>query len=67
MKKISGFIMLCRLDTEANWREVANPLDSDLRAAYSILGNRFNEYVEWLNCGVVYRVIRNKDLGKYSL
>lgn len=58
-------ILLARLDTEQEWKEVSNPQQSDLDNAYRFLWNTFNEYVEYKNCGVVYRFVRAKDLAEY--
>lgn len=65
MKPDNSIILLARLDTDQEWNQVTNPSDSDLLRAFSFLSNEFNQYVEYKNCGVVYRFIRAKDLSEY--
>lgn len=68
------YIMICRLDpprgparldTKQEWDQISNPQPSDFKRADIFLANDFNEYVEWKNCGVVYRFVRREDLAKY--
>jgi hypothetical protein len=67
IKPSRGLILLSRRDSEQEWDQVINPSESDLEWALWSLDNRFNEYVEYKNCGVVYRFIRAKDVSKYTM
>ena len=51
-------IMLCRFEDEKEWKQITNPHPHELKNAGRILQNSFNEYVEFKNCGVIYRVER---------
>ena len=59
-------ISICRLDGQAEWSIISNMTkDGNYKASQIILANSFNEYVEWRNCGVIYRIVRESDLNKY--
>lgn len=61
-------VELCRLDTAEKWSIVSNPrFDSSLGEAIAaqLMRNSANKYVEYKNCGVIYRVIRKEDLKEY--
>lgn len=66
-KRPPKFILIARYASKPEWNTVIAPPQSEFTQAYPILSNDFNEYVEWANCGVIYRVIRGKDLDKYEL
>lgn len=61
-------VEICRVDSQEYWREVSNPNFKSVSQeglAAQLMLNIANEYVEYKNCGVVYRVIRKKDLFSY--
>lgn len=62
----NNYILVGRLDNKQEWSVISNPDKSSLDNAARILANPFNDYVEWSNCGVVYRVVRAEDLGQYN-
>lgn len=50
------------------WTIISNPAWSHTtRAQDMILHNTFNDYAEYYNCGVRYRMIRIKDAHKYGI
>lgn len=64
------YVLICKTDNQKGWDMISNPNfsseNSQENRAKTILLNSFNEYVEWRNCGVRYRVIRKADLGDYT-
>jgi hypothetical protein len=65
VRKPHPVVQICKLDNADEWQVVSNPTDRELEAALFWLGNSFNEYLEYLNCGVQHRFIRRRDLRKY--
>lgn len=64
-KKYKGITLLSRHEENQKWDEIINPDEYDLYRAYLFLSNEFNDYVEYKNCGAIFRFIRSKDLSKY--
>lgn len=65
---MENLIELCRHEEKPGWGIVENSrFDSNSQEglAAQLMGNGANDYVEYKNRGVVYRVIRKKDLGRY--
>lgn len=63
-------LLLCRIVGQINWSIVSNPVYQQPHSeffAVKILENSFVEYVEYVNSGVVYRLIRRSVLGAYGL
>lgn len=61
-------IIICRLESEDSWQVLSNPrYDMESIAMSSILFNDSNNYVEYKNCGVINRMIRYRDIGKYRI
>ena len=63
-------VVLTRLASQPNqlWDMISNPRwDYFTKALSAILDNSSNRYVEYENCGVVYRMIRRKDLTEYGI
>lgn len=61
-------ILLCMTSTENFWRIVENPdwnSPTQEGAAAQLMQNIYNSYVEYENCGLKSRVIRQEDLDKY--
>ena len=58
-------ILLSKLKREEIWRITKFRWDWETKAMSQILENCFNEYVEYYNCGVQYRMIRTEDIEKY--
>ena len=62
------FVLICRLSIYHVWRIVNNPdFDNDFEEGLLIklMQNYANEYAEFCNCGVIYRLIRKEDSEKY--
>jgi hypothetical protein len=49
------------------WKVLSNPTKQDIKNAMNFLSNSFNDYVEYHNCGVTYRFVRNKNLHLYGI
>ena len=63
------YCMFARLRDQVEWARVSNPswtADSEHLATTILASNTFNEYVQWENCGVEYRVVREPDAAKYA-
>lgn len=62
-------LLIARLDCERGyWQPVANPRWSMFTEAMStLLMNSCNDYIEYANSGVRYRMIRWKDREKYGI
>ena len=61
-------IVLTRLVSQPDrpWDFISNPRwDYFTKALSAVLDNAFNSYAEYENCGVVYRMVRRKDLTEY--
>ena len=59
-------VILSKLIHDDKWQIISNPRwDTFTRAQSDVLLNEFNDYAEYTNCGVVYRMVRVKDLDKY--
>lgn len=59
-------VILTRLNTSKKWGVVGNPRwDCCTKAQSEILRNEANEYSEFENSGVIYRMIREGDWSKY--
>ena len=59
-------ILFSRLERAYKWSIVSNLRPDIFTSSLStVLHNTANDYVECKNCGVVSRMIRYKDLGKY--
>lgn len=59
-------VVLTRLRSEEKWSIVSNPAGSvAVRNASEMLFNECNDYVEYANCGCIYRMVRAKDLHRY--
>lgn len=56
------------MNVHYQWQPISNPRwDHFTRAASSILDNDANSYAEYENCGVVYRIVRRRDLERYGI
>lgn len=66
---IPSLVLIARPHTKSEWKIVSNPdftrLKASERLAAQILGESFVDYVEYSNCGVFYKVIRESDLDHY--
>lgn len=60
-------ILLARFDTKEQWSPISNPQPEEIDVARTFLFNELNEYLEFKNCGVIYRFIRVKQLKEYTL
>ncbi len=63
-------ITICRSTRKVHfhWQVISNPSwDYFTRAASTVLLNASNSYVEYENCGVIYRLVRRKDLAWYGI
>lgn len=59
-------VIVSKLRDGKRWQIVSNPQwDYFTRAQDAILQNMANDYSEYLNCGVVYRMIRAERLREY--
>lgn len=59
-------VILSKLIRGEKWQIISNPRwDTFTRAQSNVLLNEANDYAEYTNCGVVYRMVRVKDLDKY--
>lgn len=64
-------LLICRNDDNIeNWAIISNPDFNSKQSpechASLILLNAVVPYVQWENCGVIYRVIRNRDRANYK-
>ncbi len=62
-------MLICRID-KGEWCLVTNPDFTPPNAEYYaslIILNVAVSYVEYENCGVTYRIIRDGDMGKYEM
>ena len=60
-------IILTKVNTDTKWNIVANPKwDAVSQYQSMILENFANDYVEYQNCGCIYRMIRAEDWEKYG-
>lgn len=57
--------MLFSYSPTRGWVEISNPIwnskISDESLCSEVLKNTFNKYVEYMNCGSKYRIIRRED------
>mgnify|MGYP001581746776 CR=1 FL=1 len=66
------YAVIFRIDKDGSeWSKIENPLWeinslSNESRALSMMINSFNDYVEYRNCGVIYRVIRTSDMELYE-
>ncbi len=59
-------VVLLRVETHFIWKICCNPSWGHSEKCFSdVLLNQANEYVEYKNCGVQYRIIRFGDIDKY--
>lgn len=59
-------VILSKLIRGEKWQIISNPRwDTCTRAQSDVLLNECNDYAEYVNCGVVYRMVRVKDLDAY--
>ncbi len=64
------FTLLCKLIGARVWQQASNPLWYEPHSegyAAKMLQNWTVEYVEYINSGVVYRVIRSNRVRAYRL
>lgn len=61
-------IIVSHGEWEYGWSIISNPkIDYFTKASNNILKNEANDYVEYKNCGVSYRMIRLKDIANYMI
>lgn len=59
-------VIVSKLEGGHRWRIVSNPRwDHCTRGQSAILDNTCNDYAEYTNCGVVYRMIRMERIREY--
>lgn len=63
----TAITQLCKVQNGCIWRVVSNPSILDLKNTQPFLTNSFNDYLEYHNCGITYRFVRNQDLHKYGI
>jgi hypothetical protein len=65
--KATDRILICKMG-ENPWTPISNPHnDAWMFACSGKLWNYANDYVEYKNCGVRYRIIRRSDAEHYGL
>lgn len=61
-------VLISTLSLGDTWKIVVNPRwNASMRACNQILLSFANDYAEYKNCGVIYRMIRVRDLEKYGI
>jgi regulator of sirC expression with transglutaminase-like and TPR domain len=59
-------VIISRLTNSQKWQIISNPRwDYATKAQSAILHNESNDYTEYSNCGVIYRMVRKQDLHRY--
>lgn len=64
---MTNITLIARQDNGYTWMVVKNPTKEEIQNAMPFIRNSFNEYLEYRNCGIVYRFVRNLDLHKYGI
>lgn len=61
-------VLISRLTGSPNWKVISNLERNHFTASLSsILDNECNDYVEYRNCAVIYRMVRRSSLGTYAI
>lgn len=61
-------VLLSRMDVNRPWEIISNPDWNVIsRACNTVLTNFANDYAEYKNCGVTYRLIRLDDVEGYGV
>ena len=64
----SDRVCIAKHESEECWKLITNPrIDFASTACNNLLINSANDYAEYKNCGVLHRMIRYKDIGKYGI
>lgn len=64
------FVLICKMVGQKEWAIVSNPVYEEPHSEFfaaQILDNFAVEYVEYVNSGVVNRLIRRRTMGAYGL
>lgn len=65
---MNDLVEIVRAEATEYWKEIVNPKfksTSQEGIAAQLVRNVANEYVEYKNCGMVYRIIRRNQLSAY--